>query len=187
MQWAHWGIAIVFFSCALASLAACETFRERPTRLVTPTSTPFPTGVGGEAAQHLERGDELFDSGDIPGAIEEYSRAIELKPDFAEAYNNRAYAEWKSNENDAALADFSRAIELRPNYVNALTNRAFVYFDKNDFEPCVADATRAIALDPNDDSAFTIRADAEQRLGRWAAAFADYLEANRIRQARRQP
>jgi len=182
-HWGQLGIVIVSLVCALATLAACDTFRERTTRIVTATSTPLPTGVSGAAAHHFQRGDELFDNGDIPGAIDEYSRALELKPDFAEAYNNRGYAEWKWNENEAALADFSKAIELRPDYGNAFTNRAFVYFDLNDFEHCITDATRAIELDPNNISALTIRGDAEQRLGRWGAAFEDFLEVNRVRQA----
>ena len=42
-------------------------------------------------------------------AIKDCNKAIKLKPDYAEAYYNRAVAYGKKNEIDRAIADFSTA------------------------------------------------------------------------------
>ena len=41
---------------------------------------------------HFNRGSIKFDLQDFTGAIEEYTRAIEVDPKFVEAYNNRGLA-----------------------------------------------------------------------------------------------
>jgi tetratricopeptide (TPR) repeat protein len=40
----------------------------------------------------LERGNELFNQGDFPGAIASFDNAIKFKPDFHEALFNRGVA-----------------------------------------------------------------------------------------------
>jgi tetratricopeptide (TPR) repeat protein/cellulose biosynthesis protein BcsQ len=57
---------------------------------------------------------------DPESAIEFYTQAVELKPDFADAYRNRARAYAKRNKFDLAVADYNKAVELRPDYQDAL-------------------------------------------------------------------
>ena len=47
-------------------------------------------------------------------AIADFDRAIELKPEEAEAYYNRGVAKSKLGDQDGAEADRKRAIELDP-------------------------------------------------------------------------
>ena len=47
----------------------------------------------------------------LEGAMADYNKAIELKPDFAEAYNNRGNLKTKMNDLQGALIDFDKAIE----------------------------------------------------------------------------
>ena len=49
-------------------------------------------GKGLDAAAYGARGDARLQAGDWDKAIEDYDRAIALKPDFAEAYNKRGSA-----------------------------------------------------------------------------------------------
>jgi tetratricopeptide (TPR) repeat protein len=79
------------------------------------------------AEDYFFQGDYEFDQGNCSAAIAAYSRAIELNPDDAEAYNNRAYTYMVEQNYAAALPDLDRAIELRPDYVNALMNRGDIY------------------------------------------------------------
>ena len=169
---------VIAIALAGALLASCSG--------TSPTATPTAPAVGGDHASLLLRdGDEAFGRADYSGAIELYSQAIALKPDSAEAYNNRGLAHYRLTEIDEALANYNMALQLRPDYVNALTNRAIALFDHGEFDAVIADTTRAIELDPNDDSAFMFRGNAEQRLGSWTAAFADWLAARRIRTTKR--
>jgi len=48
------------------------------------------------AQSYLERGEALSATSAYPAAIAAYSTAIQLKPDFAEAYNDRGFAYYLS-------------------------------------------------------------------------------------------
>jgi tetratricopeptide (TPR) repeat protein len=100
------------------------------------------------AADYLAQGDYEFDRGDCARAIAAYSRAIELNPGYAEAYNNRAYAYMTQPDYARALTDLDRAIALRPAYVNALMNRGDIhnYYYDIDYDLAIADYDRVLAL-----------------------------------------
>ena len=100
------------------------------------------------AQDWFARGDYDFDRGDCAKAIADYSQAIALKPNFAEAYNNRAYTQMLLKDYAAALPDLDHAIQLRPNYLNALMNRGDIYnfYYQIDYTSAIADYNRVLAL-----------------------------------------
>jgi tetratricopeptide (TPR) repeat protein len=51
---------------------------------------------------------------DWDGAIIQFNRAIELNPNFGEAYGNRGASKNVKGDADGALADLEKAIELKP-------------------------------------------------------------------------
>jgi len=59
--------------------------------------------------------------GDLDGALADYNRAIELKPDMAAAYNNRAEIKRAKADLEGALADFSRPLNLNPIWLRSTT------------------------------------------------------------------
>ena len=56
----------------------------------------------------------LRNKGDYDRAIADYDRAIQLKPDYADAYVGRGVAYGEKGDYDRAIADFDRAIQLKP-------------------------------------------------------------------------
>ena len=58
--------------------------------------------------------DAYSSKGEHDRAIEDYSRAIELDPEYAPAYYNRGNAYSDKGEYDRAIEDLNRAIELDP-------------------------------------------------------------------------
>lgn len=54
----------------------------------------------------------LLERGDLDGARNAFGRAIEIKPDFGEAYFNRGYVSLTSGNRREGIADLSRAGEL---------------------------------------------------------------------------
>jgi len=76
------------------------------------------------AEEHDLRARKLIAAGRLQEAIAEASEAIRLKPDFATAWNGRAYAHLLAREYPQAIADASEAIRLDPKYKNALQVRA---------------------------------------------------------------
>ena len=79
-------------------------------------------------------------------AIKHYSRAIELYPDFIEAYNDRADVYFRIGDIDEAIKDFTRVIELDPDYASAYFRRGEAYFKKGCYARAEKDLIRATEL-----------------------------------------
>ena len=45
-----------------------------------------------------------------------YTKAIELSPEYTEAYVNRGMIAFELKQNDDAITDFTKALELKPDY-----------------------------------------------------------------------
>ena len=56
-------------------------------------------------------------------ANQDYSKAIELKPQNAEEFNNRGIALTKLGRHEEAVQDYSRAIEFNPYCADYHNNR----------------------------------------------------------------
>jgi Flp pilus assembly protein TadD len=63
--------------------------------------------------------------GDFGQAIRDYAKAVELKPNYAEAYHNRAIAHFHLKEYDNAWADVKKCRQLggtpNPGLLKSLT------------------------------------------------------------------
>ena len=75
-----------------------------------------------------------------------YSQAIELKPDDAEAYYNRGNTKSELGNLRSAIADYDRAIELKPDNAKAYNNRGFAKSDLGDHSGAIADYDRTLEL-----------------------------------------
>ena len=110
---------------------------------------------------YLTRGENFSGVRQYDRAIADYSMAIQLKPDYAEAYNDRGFAYYLKGDSERAIADYTRAIELRPNYPKAFNSRGVVYMAFGyERSKAVADFDRAIALKPDFRYAYINRANA---------------------------
>jgi tetratricopeptide (TPR) repeat protein len=114
--------------------------------------------AGGGTAANLatafyNRGNAYGKKGDDDSAIADYSRAIQLRPDYAKAFHNRGDAYMRKGDYDRAIADFSQAIQFEPEYARAFGNRGFAYMRKRDYDHAIADFERYLQLEPNDEKA----------------------------------
>ena len=87
------------------------------------------------------------EAGDIEGAIADYTEAIRLNPNYAEAHNKLGKIRARNlKDYPAAKADFDRAIEINPNYGHAYYNRARVREFLEDKDGAIADYHKAAEL-----------------------------------------
>ncbi|WP_299354400.1 tetratricopeptide repeat protein [uncultured Shimia sp.] len=78
-----------------------------------------------EAAQEvLDRGMRKRAAWDLLGALEDFDTLVAYCPEYAEGYNQRAFANFLRQDFEAALPDLERAIELSPRHIGALSGRA---------------------------------------------------------------
>lgn len=73
---------------------------------------------------HLDRGWDLAQKGDAPGAIECAKRALELDPQSPEVHNLMGYASALDGEAEDALEHYKQAIALDESYFEAMLNAA---------------------------------------------------------------
>ena len=66
------------------------------------------------AEEYFELGKEFDKEQDYYDAIAAYSEAIELDPDFAQAYRNRGFSYYRLRKGEEAIKDYERFIELEP-------------------------------------------------------------------------
>ena len=83
-------------------------------------------------------------------ALQDYSKAIDLDPKLAVAFNDRGIAYLAKRENDRAKADFDQSIQLDPDDLNAYWNRGDLYRSTGDRESAAADYRKALSLSPSD-------------------------------------
>ena len=132
------------------------------------------------ARAHFSVGYLLFQQKKPEDAIASYDQAIRLKPDFAEAYNNRGIARVVLGDPEAAIADYGQAIRLRPDLAEAYFNRGNTQGVLDRHEAAIADYDQAIHLKPDYAKAYNNRGLAQSELERHEAAIADYDQAVRL-------
>ena len=81
------------------------------------SSNPYILFNYGNALKELRRLDE---------ALHVYEKSIELKPDYAEAYNNRGNALKDLKRFDDAFISYDRAIQIKPDYAEAIFNKSIL-------------------------------------------------------------
>src|SRR5262245_13821293 len=83
------------------------------------------------SASYIERRDKFHSQGDLDRAIADYTIAIQVAPNFALAYFNRALVRQEKGDLDASVADYTKALEIDPGSADAFVNRANVFGMKN--------------------------------------------------------
>jgi hypothetical protein len=81
-------------------------------------------GVTGIERIYHNRGLALFHAGFLPNAIEDYDKAINVKPDYSHVYNDRGAAQLDMGNYSAALKDFDSAIGLNSTLLRSYAGRA---------------------------------------------------------------
>jgi tetratricopeptide (TPR) repeat protein len=72
------------------------------------------TEVVQDAEFWFEQGNQKYMNWDLIGAIASYDKALEIKPDFHEAWNGRGIALDNLGRYEEAIASWDRALEIKP-------------------------------------------------------------------------
>lgn len=82
-------------------------------------------------------------------AIATFSRIIQMKPAFAEAWNKRATVYFMMEEYEKSLADCDEVMKRNPYHFGALAGYFQIYLEMDDPERALRYGKRAIAINPN--------------------------------------
>ena len=136
----------------------------------TITATQIPDAV----VDRLARGEAFEKAGDHAKAVAEFTAALEIDPNSAEALFDRAYSYDMMQDGAHAIADYTALINASDTNAAARGNRGLDYARQSKFDLALADFERAVALDPEDLGYRTNHAKVLLIQGKFEPAVTDY-------------
>lgn len=105
----------------------------------------------GNKAELLTEQGIIFDAAqEYELAVSAYDKAIEIKPDYHEAWYNRGIALGKLGRLEEAIASHDKAVEIKPDKDEAFYNKACCYALQNNIEQAIENLQTAINLNPEE-------------------------------------
>lgn len=142
------GFALLIFYVCLFAFPAVAQEDEDPTA---------------DAIGLFEEGQDLHEKGDLRGAIELYSKALLLIPEFPEAELQKGNAHLSLKQIPEAEAAFRRAVELREDWSLALATLGSLLVQNGEFAEAEPLLTKAIKLDEQNYPAYSAMAELRLR------------------------
>jgi tetratricopeptide (TPR) repeat protein len=96
----------------------------------------------------LDEGMRKREGYDFLGARDTLDQLIEYCPDYAEGYNQRAFASFLRQDYDAALYDLNAALAILPTHVAALSGKALTLTGMGRTDEAQDVLRKALALNP---------------------------------------
>jgi len=112
---------------AEASVTMTEVQEGTNTKMSEESTSPPKEDWEMERDHAKQQGDQAFRMGGYRTAIDHYSHAIQLDPEFTVAYSNRSAAYLKNNEKSKALRDAEKVTELDPTLQKGWSRLAAAY------------------------------------------------------------
>lgn len=146
---------------------------------LTPLALAGVVSLSGFGNMHEMEAARDYQRGDNAGAIAEYTRALESKPNDPQLLQRRASAETENRDYVAAIGDLNKVLSLDPKAPDpdALMSRAMAYYYAGYPDKGQPDADQAIALSPNDAELYKNRADIDEERDKPDAAISDLSQA----------
>lgn len=153
---------------------------------LTPLAMVGMVSMLGHAGIHEMFAQRAYSLGDSAGAIAEYTRALQSKPNDPQLLKSRAGLESSNGDYVAAIGDLDDVISQNPKEPDpdALISRAMAYYYAGDYDKAQTDADQAIALSPQDSEFYDDRAYIEDDRHQMDNAISDLGQA--IRYSRRK-
>ena len=132
------------------------------------------------ALLNINLGQCYFELGQIEPAIESYQRAIEIKPECAEAYFYIGMLLKDKGELEAAIEHYQKVIQIDPNSAAAYNNMGVVLRDIGNPDSAIKHLKQALNLDPNCAETYNNMGNSFSDKGNHEAAIKNYQQAIKI-------
>jgi protein O-GlcNAc transferase len=133
-----------------------------------------------EISRQFALGADHMTQGRYHQASECFRRVLDLRPDYAEAYNNLGTALLNCGRIDEAFAAYQRAIEIKPQLAGAFFNLGTAFQKIGSLDVAISCYQRAVELDPTIWEAHTALGIAWQQQGKCDDAVAAYNQSLRL-------
>jgi tetratricopeptide (TPR) repeat protein/tRNA A-37 threonylcarbamoyl transferase component Bud32 len=110
-------------------------------------------------------------------ALDTYDKAIQIRPEYAEAWNGEAKTLSELEKYKEALDAYDKAIQIQPNYLEAWLGRGYVLDNLEKDQEAIDSFDQALKIQSNDSEAWNARGDALMNLQRYEEASESYDKA----------
>ena len=119
----------------------------------------------------------LYEKGNIEKSLENLKTAIEIYPDYADAYVTSAILLSKIGETERSIDNYKKAIKIQPDHAQAYNNLATILKEIGEVKSAIDNYRHAIKINPIYGIALSNLGSALQEIGEIDAAIESYDEA----------
>jgi len=141
----------------------------------------YSLGYAQSPVDYVQLGNGYYEQGRYGRAIDEYTKALDIDPNYAKAYDNRGVALAQEGNLTGAISDFTMAIANNPNDAEAYNNRGHVYARQGLYVQAISDYSNAIKIKPNYAKAYNNRGEAYYNTKKYDRARADVQKTQELR------
>jgi protein O-mannosyl-transferase len=94
-------------------------------------------------------GNALLQKGQVDEALEQFQKALEINPNYAQANYNLGLALFQKGQVDGAVAKHKKAVEINPNYPEAHNNLGNALLQKGQVDEALEQFQKALEINPN--------------------------------------
>jgi len=87
--------------------------------------------------------------GQLDTAVKRYEKALEIKPDYADAHNNLAITFQELGQLDAAVKCYDQALAIKPDYAEAFNNLGIVLKELGQLDTAVKSYEKILTIRPD--------------------------------------
>ncbi|WP_138498875.1 tetratricopeptide repeat protein [Nostoc sp. PA-18-2419] len=98
--------------------------------------------------ERIDRSQKLLDAGEITEAETDLTELLKEQPDFAEAWNRRAFLYYSIGDYQKSLADCQMVVQINPIHFGALHGMGLCYAALGKYSEAIRAFKRALEIQP---------------------------------------
>lgn len=172
----------IFIALVLVGATSCSNFKE--SNFTNTTNIVTSPEHESKADYYLNQGQYKFKTGYYQEAIEDYTQAIIINPNYADAYLKRGVARDVLQDFHGAIEDFTEVIKIKPNNAEAYNKRGISRLSLKipDLQGAIEDHTQFVRINPNNPEAyFSLGGTYSHIVGKASEALSNYTEAIKLK------
>jgi tetratricopeptide (TPR) repeat protein len=134
------------------------------------------------AVELYQQANTLYDLQRYKDALLTYDRAIELRPDYAKAWNGQGKTLYELKKYREALTAYDKAIQIQPDYLEAWRGRGFTLSQLQRYQESVSSLDKALLLNKNQPDIWNEKGDILTKIKQYDQAIDSYNKAIELRQ-----
>lgn len=107
------------------------------------------TSPDAEVNRLMDAGNAAMSQGNLPVAIDAFTKVIQEAPDFAEGWNRRATARFWFGDYEGSRSDVAKTLALEPRHFGALSGLGMINAAEDKGEAAIEAWQKALEVNPN--------------------------------------